>query len=77
MIYEVMLFLSKNQLAAIDISEEGNVEQVSLEGNSVISYSDEADLEQFCEWIKEYYNIGDFTEIDIRVNIVAFDANKE
>lgn len=70
--YEVLIFISEHQLSAIDVNEDGSLDRISLDGDEVLDYSGEKELEQFCGYVKEYYNISDFSEIEIAVKIICF-----
>lgn len=70
--YELLMFISERQLSAIDINDEGVTDNISLDGNDVLEYSNQADIDQFCYYIKDYYNIDMFSDIDINITIVTF-----
>lgn len=75
--YRVLIFMTKDRLAAIDIDSEDVPDTISMDGNEDISYASEAQLEEFCEHIKEYYNMDRFSDGRMEISILRFDAVME
>lgn len=74
MLYQVLILVAKEKLSAIDVSEDGTAETISIEGNEIMTYKSVTDIRNFCRHIKDYYNIDDFSDIEMSVLIVKFDA---
>lgn len=72
--YRILVFISKNRLSAVNIDKSGIAENISLEGNTEIEYSDILDIDAFCQYIKDYFNIDNFCDIDLSIFILNFSA---
>lgn len=72
--YQVLIFMSKDRLSAIDIGADGKVDEISIDGNNMIAYTSKVQIEEFCRHIKNYYNIEDFSDLEMSVFILRFDA---
>lgn len=75
--YRVLIFMTKDRLAAIDIDSEDVPDTISMDGNEDMSYASEAQIEEFCEHIKEYYNMDRFSDGRMEISILRFDAVME
>ena len=69
--------MTSNLLRAVDISNNGECEIISIDGNTELEYKKNLDIEQFCEYLKEVYNIEKFSELDISVLLVKAGAREE
>ena len=69
--------MTSNLLRAVDISNNGECEIISIDGNTELEYKNNLDIEQFCEYLKEVYNIDKFSELDISVLLVKAGAREE
>lgn len=72
--YRVLIFMAKDRLAAIDVDEDDVPDPVSLNGKDVMAYTSEAQIKVFCEYVKEYYNIDQFSDLGMEISILRFDA---
>lgn len=72
--YRVLIFMAKNRLAAIDIDGDDVADVISLDGNDVMVYMSKEQIKEFCEHIKEYYNIDQFSDLKMEISILRFDA---
>ena len=77
MLYKIIIFMTSNLLRAVDISNNGECEIISIDGNTELEYKKNLDIEQFCEYLKEVYNIEKFSELDISVLLVKAGAREE
>lgn len=75
--YRVLIFMTKDRLSAIDIDLDDVPDTISMDGNEAMSYESEAQLEEFCEHIKEYYNMDRFSDGRMEISILRFDAVME
>lgn len=75
--YCILIFMAKDRLAAIDIGMDGTVDEISINGNDTMLYVSEDEIKEFCQHIKDYYNIDMFSEIEMSISILRFDARME
>lgn len=75
--YRVLIFMAKDRLAAIDIDGDDVPDAVSLDGNDVMTYTSEAQIKSFCEYVKEYYNIEHYSDLRMEISVLRFDAAME
>lgn len=75
--YCILIFMAKDRLAAIDIGVDGTVDEISINGNDTMLYASEDEIKEFCQHIKDYYNIDMFSEIEMSISILRFDARME
>lgn len=75
--YETLVFISDSELAALDINDCGETEFISINGNERCKYTTVRDIEQFCNYLKEYYNIESFDDIELFTTLINFEASKE
>ncbi len=74
--YRVLVLISKEKLTAMDIGADGNVEAISIEGNEIMTYKSEEEIKDFCQYLKDYYNIVCFSDIDMSISVIRFDASQ-
>ena len=72
--YKVIILISDNKISALDVSEKNSIEKISIDGNENMPYQSEKDMSVFCDYIKSYYNIDEFSEIDLSISIVKLNA---
>ncbi len=72
--YQVLILMAEEKLAAMDVDTEGRAELISVEGNTVMKYSSAEEAKDFCRYLKDYYNIERFSDIDLSITVVRFDA---
>lgn len=75
--YRVLIFMARERLAAIDIDSGGKTDTISLDGNDVMEYSSQVEIREFCQHIKNYYNIDAFSDLGMSIFILRFDAVME
>lgn len=75
--YRVMIFMAGERLAAIDIGPDGKTDAISIDGNEVMEYNSGKEIKEFCQYIKNYYNIDAFSDLGMSVFILRFDAVME
>ena len=75
--YNLLICISKDKLMAMDIQDEDVVDRISIEGNDSIDFQQNGDIENFCEHIKNYYNIEQLSEITINASVIYFNSNKD
>lgn len=75
--YNLLICISKDKLMAMDIQDEDVVDRISIEGNDSIDFQQNSDIENFCEHIKNYYNIEQLSEITINASVIYFNASKD
>lgn len=75
--YNLLICISKDKLMAMDIQDEDVVDRISIEGNDSIDFQQNGDIENFCEHIKNYYNIEQLSEITINASVIYFNAKKD
>ncbi len=75
--YRVLIFMAKDRLAAIDVGTDGKVDEISIDGNDMMMYSSKAQVRGFCQHIKNYYNIEAFSDLEMSVSVLRFDATME
>lgn len=75
--YNLLICISKDKLMAMDIQDEDVVDRISIEGNDSIDFQQNGDIENFCEHIKNYYNIEQLSELTINAAVIYFNANKD
>lgn len=75
--YNLLICISKDKLMAMDIQDEDVVDRISIEGNDSIDFQQNGDIENFCEHIKNYYNIEQLSEITINASVIYFNASKD
>lgn len=75
--YNLLICISKDKLMAMDIQDEDVVDRISIEGNDSIDFQQNGDIENFCEYIKNYYNIEQLSELTINAAVIYFNANKD
>lgn len=75
--YQLIIFLSKKELMAVDITEDGDCEEVSIDGNASMSYSSVEDFADFKQYICDAYNVDEIEEMEAGATIVncGADAN--
>ena len=72
--YQVLILMAKEKLAAMDVDADGKAEAISIEGNAVMKYGSEDGVKEFCRYLKDYYNIEEFSDIDLSITVIRFDA---
>lgn len=72
--YQILILLAKDKIAAMDIGADGRVEIIYFEGNESIAYGSGEEMRDFCLYLKDYYNIEDFSDLDMSASIIKFDA---
>lgn len=72
--YKIIVFITEEYLKALDVTEEDRFSDISIEGNKRMRYFREKDADRFCDYIRMFYNINQFSELDIFALIV--DATK-
>ena len=77
MSYRIMIFMARERLAAIDIGMDGKTDVISIDGNEEMEYSSGREIKEFCQYIKDYYNIDAFSDLGMSVFILRFDAVME
>ncbi len=75
--YRVLILMAKDRLAAIDIDGDDVPDAVSLDGNDMMTYTSEAQIKAFCDYIKEYYNIEQYSDLRMEISVLRFDAAME
>ena len=55
--YCILIFMAKDRLAAIDIGADGMADEISINGNDTMPYASEDEIREFCQHIKDYYNL--------------------
>ena len=68
--YRVLVLISKEKLTAMDIGADGNVEAISIEGNEIMTYKSEEEIKDFCQYLKDYYNIVCFRLLDLTLHSI-------
>lgn len=72
--YQILILLAKDKIAAMDIGTDGRVEIIYFEGNESMEYESGEEMRDFCLYLKDYYNIEDFSDLDMSASIIKFDA---
>lgn len=75
--YRVLIFMTQDRISAIDIDSDDVPDTISMDGNEAMSYESETQIEEFCEHIKEYYNMDRFSDGRMEISILRFDAVME
>ena len=61
-------------MAAIDIGANDKADVISIDGNNVMEYTSGTQIREFCQYIKSYYNIDSFSDLEMEISILRFDA---
>lgn len=72
--YRIMVFIARDRLAALDIGTDGKSDTISIDGNNIMKYSSQKEIKEFCQYIKNYYNIEAFSELTMSISVLRFDA---
>ncbi len=72
--YRVMIFIAKERLAAIDIRADEKADIISVDGNVTMEFASEKQIREFCQHIKDYYNVDLFSDLEMEISILRFDA---
>lgn len=75
--YQVLIFMGNERLSAIDIGANGKSDRISIDGNDVMKYNSKMQIKEFCQYIKDYYNISKFSDLEMAITILRFDAVME
>lgn len=68
--YQVLIFMTEKYLSAAEIISENEYEIISIDGNEAMEYCSDKDIQKFCSCIKEYYNIDEFSDLEIEISLV-------
>lgn len=71
--YHVLIFMAKERLSALDIDTEGKADEISIDGNGIMTYASHDQIRVFVQHIKDYYNIDDFSELEMFISVLRFD----
>ena len=72
--YRTLIFMAKHRMAAIDIGANDKADVISIDGNNVMEYTSGTQIREFCQYIKSYYNIDSFSDLEMEISILRFDA---
>lgn len=75
--YRVLIFMTNDRLTAMDIGPDDVPDTISIYGNEAVNYASEVQIEEFCDLIKEYYNMERFSDRRMEISILRFDAAME
>lgn len=75
--YNLLICISEKKLMALDVIDLDNIDRISIEGNDFLEIKEESSIVEFSKYIKEYYNIDSFTDININICIVSFYAKRK
>ena len=68
--YNLLICTATTKWIAIDINPNGELERLSLDGNDFAEVHSTEDVLEFCAKILGYYNINNFNDINLNINIV-------
>lgn len=68
--YQVLIFMTEKYLSAVEMVSENDCERISIDGNETVEYKDEKDIRKFCDYIKEYYSIDEFSDLEMEIDLV-------
>ena len=75
--YQLIIFLSRKELMAVDITEDGDCEDVSIDGNATMKYASVDDFVDFKQYICDAYNVDEIEEMEAGTTIVNCGADAE
>ena len=75
--YQLVIFLSKRELMAVDITEDGGCEAVKFNGDECMNYSCAEDFADFAKRICAEYNVDEIEEMEAGGTIVNCGADTD
>ena len=75
--YKNIIFLTKDNIKAMDVDLDGNCDVVSLNGHETIPCRTASDLKVFCDCLKDAYNIDEFSDLDIETLVIYSKVKNE
>ena len=75
--YEILIFITANQIQAIEVSSYGDVKNICFQGNKELNYNGIEGIDVFYASLTDTYNVDDIAELDTNVYIVDCGAEKE
>lgn len=73
----MIAFINDYMLKAINVNEDDTYDFISIDGNSSMKYSNKNHINNFLEYIMEFYSISNFADIKISILIVNCNAEEE
>lgn len=68
--YQILIFMTEKLLSAVEMVSENDCERISIDGNETVEYRGEQDIRNFCDCIKEYYSIDEFSDLEMEIDLV-------
>lgn len=75
--YQVLIFMTEKSLSAVEMVSESDCEVISIDGNETMEYQEEKDIRKFCDCIKEYYSIDEFSDLEMEIDLVYGNTEKQ
>ncbi len=75
--YRVLIFMAKERLSAVDVDADGKADDISINGNDMMLYTSKEQIREFSLYLKNYYNIDSFSELEMAFLVIKFDAVME
>lgn len=75
--YQVLIFITEKSLSAVETVSENDCEIISIDGNETMEYQEEKDIRKFCDCIKEYYSIDKFSDLEMEIDLVYGNTEKQ
>ena len=75
--YQVLIFMTEKSLSAVETVSENDCEIISIDGNETMEYQEEKDIRKFCDCIKEYYSIDEFSDLEMEIDLVYGNTEKQ
>lgn len=75
--YEILIFITANQIQAIEVSSYGDVKNICFQGNKELNYNGIEGIDVFYASLTDTYNVDDIAELDTNIYIVDCGADKE
>ena len=68
--YQLLIFLTDKLLKAVEVVSKDQYELVNIDGNEILEYHGEEGICKFCNSLKEYYSIDEFSDLEMEISLI-------
>ena len=75
--YQLLIFMTNKWLKAVEVVSKDQYELINIDGNEILEYHEEKGIRKFCNSLKEYYSIDEFSDLEMEISLIYNEVSNQ
>lgn len=75
--YQLLIFMTNKLLKAVEVVSKDQYELINIDGNEMLEYHGEKGIRKFCDSLKEYYSIDEFSDLEMEISLIYNEVSNQ